>query len=74
MKPLACKAQLTNGSVIVQVFDNLFIKLVWQISDGSVCRIILSKRPISFRLAPQASPHCGCGAQRLGSLIYESVM
>ena len=59
MKPLACKAQTTNGSVIIQVFDDFLDKFVWQIGDSSVCRS-LYERPIDFHLAPQPSLHCGC--------------
>ena len=54
MKPLACQAQPTNGSVIVHVFDDFLEKFVRQISDGSICKN-LSERPIDFRLAPQPS-------------------
>ena len=72
MKPLPCKAQLTNGSIIIQVFNNFLEKFVRQIGDGSVCRKILSKRPIYFHLAPQAS---GMFHKDLEVLyMYDSVM
>jgi len=62
MKPFACKTQLTNGSIIIQVFDDFLHKFIQKISDGSVCGRSLSKRRIDFHLALQPSLHCGCGS------------
>ena len=72
MKPLACKAQPTNGSVIIQVFDDFLDKFVPQISEGSVGRRSLSERPIDFHLAPQPSLHCGCGDMFQGMFHKDS--
>lgn len=45
MKPLACKAQPTNGSLIIQIFDDFLDKFVRQIVDGSVSRSLSEREP-----------------------------
>ena len=73
MEPLARKAQPTNGSVIIQVFDDFLDKFVQQISDSSICRS-LSERPINFHLVPQPFLHCGCDGMfhKDSEVMYES--